>query len=245
MDGLNDLNLLVWARNVTGALASTVTSLSSDPASQLQAIVAGTESLIDPDFTAHACALTEAGSCEIEIGATEDKNRYLDIVLHYEVDAARGGVRVVVAEDAAKALDYPVSFNVLVDALRVSGVNQSREYLGRNLAQADVGRNLDAEGFGWANSSLVDLIVEKTSSWPWQCSPRLARSADFPTELKEALVEFERTTPGKWSVSFEDSIGDFHDTGIAFKVQYALCGHLMFIPVVIQSDLTATSAILV
>lgn len=248
LEDLRSLNLLVWARNVTDVLTSTVNSLSSDPSGQLETVVATVQALIDPDLTVHACALDDSGSCDIEIGKTEDNNRYLDIILHYQADAGVGGMRVIAAEDGAKALhiEYPLSFNVLFSALRLDGSAQSREFLGRNLAQVDAGRSLDAEGLDWLGSGLIDTIVETTEAWTWKCSPRLSSSkVDFQTAIKNAIVAFEDDAADDWAVSFDDSIAAGEQAGVSFVVQYALCGHLMQIPVAIQSTRLAVSAPLV
>lgn len=249
VEELEALNLLVWARNVTGALLSTVTS-SPHPSADLDSIIDKTQSLIDPDFTVHACAIDNTGSCDIEKGPTESTNRYLDIILHYEIDAGANGVRIIVAEDAAKAVNiyYPMSFNVVVSALRLDEKPQSRKYLGMNLAPVDMAPYLDAEHLDWANSKLIDLIVNTTQSWPWKCSEwgseiTPSRVGDFESSLKTAIVDFEKAQPGEWSVSFAYSIRT--GTGIAFYIQYALCGHLMEIAVVLKSKLASTSTVVV
>jgi len=246
LQDLDSLNLLVWARNVTNVLVSTVNGLASGPSGQLDTIVASAQALIDPDFTVHACTVDGSGSCDIEIGQSEDKNRYLDMILHYQTEAGVEGIRVLTAEDGAKALhiDYPLSFNVLIASMRLEGTAQSREYLGKNLAQADAGRHLDAENLDWLGSGLIDSIVDTTQSWAWKCSPRYnAAKVDFQTAIMNAIIAFEDTATGDWTVSFDDSVADGSQAGIAFTVQYALCGHLMEIPVAIQSASFAASAL--
>eukprot|EP00927_Polykrikos_kofoidii_P051980 TRINITY_DN45752_c0_g1_i1.p1 TRINITY_DN45752_c0_g1~~TRINITY_DN45752_c0_g1_i1.p1 ORF type:complete len:303 (+),score=38.83 TRINITY_DN45752_c0_g1_i1:51-959(+) len=241
---LEGLNLLVWARNVSRAAVSAVRLLSADPFMQLDFLITTVQSLIDQDFSAHACVLRNATTCDLHIGQSEDKNRYLDMVLHYKFDADVAGVRLLFAEDASKAvrINAPLSFNMVIDVLRVHDTIQRREYLGKNLAPADVGTALNAEGLDWATSGLVDLIVETTRAWPWQCSPRDSGN-DFPTALMKAIVNFEAAVSGDWDVSFAESFEKC--TGVAFKVEYTLCGHVMFIPIAIQSSICSASEPLV
>jgi len=241
------LNLFVWSRTVTRAAIQAVNSAPSPhSADDCAVIVASIEGSIDPDLTAHVCVVNDSGSCQITLGEAEDLNRYLDMHLFSHNGQT---LRVVVAEDAAKVLDlpvnYPVSFNVIFDALRVNGSPLGRDYIGRNLAQDDANRAIDAEGLAWANSDLINVVIATVQDWEWTCTPRRGAedflssvprlgSEDFVTTVQQNILAFLDTVPGKWSLDFQTSIGQ-PQNGIAFEIQYGLCGHLMFVPAAIQS----------
>eukprot|EP01052_Picozoa_sp_SAG31_P034351 SAG31_NODE_4003_length_3674_cov_7.299860_6_plen_243_part_00 len=130
-DSVMRLNFPCWARNVTEHALATVQMVGAqkDWPAHLGHIGGQIASAIDVDLTVHVCTLRDAmgtgRTCNITLAATEDHNRYLDL----RVDLSTFGrfattlsVRVVVAEDASKAVNVPLSFNVRVGMLQVDGV---------------------------------------------------------------------------------------------------------------------------
>merc|ERR1712032_1356946 len=120
-----------------------------------------------------------------------DKNRYLDTIFHYEDSSGAKRLRVLILEDATKAVNIPrpMSFDVRVLHLNINGIPSSSEFLGKHLTPLDVGGRLDFEELPWINSTLVNTMVQAVTSWPWKCSVRQHEqdtslsSGDFLTQL--------------------------------------------------------------
>ena len=165
-----------------------------------------------------------------------------------------GALRFVVAEDAANAVNAPSSFDVTIAQLWVEGNNVSatRSYIGAHQTPADAGRCLDDEELDWASSALVFAVVDTTAEWPWaECTPRdpgafteaTARGQlRFEAELRRAVLAVEDSADGRWFVRFAGDprppgpgpVDQFR-SGVVVYVQYTLCGHLMEIPLTVES----------
>lgn len=243
MNQVEQLNLKVWAQVAMLAGASVIRS-AADPVADLDAVVLKVASAIDSGLAVHACSqATEAhaSSCDIFQAPSENKNRYLDA----NFAIANHSIRLLVAEDADKASNVPSSFNVLVKDLQLDGSALRKDFVAKNLAPKTAGQSLDEEGFDWANSELIDALVTTTTNWPWKCTPREAALAEvawnsgevsvqsFPGAIYGVINDFLAKASGDWSVSFGSPVTK--DSGIQFWVEYALCAHLMAIPVTIQS----------
>lgn len=239
------LNLPVWARTVVGASISAVSTSSSDPSTHLDDIREFVLARIDPEFDVHVCLLTMVAAgeavpneCNITVAPTEDKNRYIDMRMYCIIaNSTAVGVRVVAAVDAAKAVNRPQSFDVVLEALQVDGRPVAKDAIGRNQDPHDAGTYLNDHHLTWANSSLIEAVVETTRNWPWKpCSNRTVSAnaaPDFRGELKAAISKLLDSVAGRWEVSFDAPVRG--RSGIRFTTYYGLCGHLMYIPVTVES----------
>ena len=117
------LNLPRWARNVTqhSLDAVKVVGLENAQWADIQRRVA---SVIDPDLTVQMCSwlnsFANLTACSINITSTEDHNRYLDLRVTWSSFGRfpiSTFIRLVVAEDASKAVNVPLSFDVLAGRL--------------------------------------------------------------------------------------------------------------------------------
>ena len=252
-DRVTQLNLPIWAHNVTLHSLTTVKAVGMMPdwASHLDEIQSGIASAIDVDLTVQVCTLQDPtvnprGGCNITLAPTENHNRYLDLRMSFGAVAAIGPalhVRVIVAEDASKAVNVPLSFNVCVSSLRVDGVAISNRFIGQNMAPQPAASALDAARLNWANGSLIDAVVATTADFPWtKCSNRSAESTkpDYVDAITSALTRL--LSPG-FSLSFQTQTVTAH-SGIAFQVSFSACGHLMEVPATIQSHSAAVRALL-
>lgn len=62
---------------------------------------------------------------------------------------------------------------------------------------------------------------------------------DFEDDLKRAIIAFEKTVGDRWMVDFvpfNQTPSVAQPNGIAFNVEYSLCGHLMMFQITIQSS---------
>ena len=265
---VDSLNLPVWARDATGAAVLAVGNLTLSAAApittQLSSLEASVRAAVDPDLAVHTCVVNATGSCDVVTNATEDTNRHLDLRVAY-ADAARddgssgtranddngdttgGALRFVFAEDAARAVNVGLSFDVQVAELWVDGANTTRSYIGSHQTPADAGSCLDGEALdGLDGSALVFAVVNTTTEWPWgECTPRdnftaaTARGQlQFEAELRRAVLAVEESASRRWSVHFADGLVGQPRSGIVLCVQYTLCGHLMEIPLAVQSFTT-------
>ena len=239
---VEQLNLPVWAASSLQASVSASESVDpSDPAAA-QHVCGSIRRLVDPDLAVHACLMESrtcsiSTLCNISVSSTEDKNRYLDLCL---VHQSLYSVRIVLTEDAARAVNRPLAFNVRIDSWNVDGHQVAREQIGMNLTPLAAGKQLDAQGLDWARDSWLRAAVSTTSHWPWQpCTPRRARSlttaggTPFQDAIKSAIVGVLAGAVGNWSVTL-GPLKQQNRTGIAVSIEYTLCGHLMYIPVAVE-----------
>ena len=129
------LNLPVWAGNVTRACIASFGAATDPPSAHLHSISEMVQSQVDPDFAVHACIVDETGSCSTGASPTEDKNRFIDLRVAFNGASESGVVRITVAEDAAKAVNFPLSFDVVVNSLRDEGRPVKLACLSRNLSK--------------------------------------------------------------------------------------------------------------
>lgn len=230
------LNMPVWAVNVTTSTIDVIAGfgyLSSDVLSEVSSSIA---QLVDVDLHVHCCLVTELGNCTIDLTSTEDHNRYIDLFVHAVEENL--GLRVVVAEDAALAVNQPLSFNVNIVSCKANGQAELTGVVGKNLLPDTAGAALDQASLQFANRSLVDAVVSTTQTAPWEeCSKRSAKPYDFQSALTTAVTDLLASVPGTWGVDF--NVPMTSDTGIAMDFTYSLCGHLMIIPLVVQRSAAA------
>ncbi len=240
-DDLLGLNLPVWARAVVQRSMDAVRALGgSDP----RAVQRRVGSAVDADLTVQVCARP---ACSLNLTSTEDHNRFLDLRLTTGSTSGDVVVRLVVAEDARKAVNAPLSFGVLISAVRVAGVErQDARLVGQHRAPAAAVLELDALRVPWAYGALVHAVVQTTKGWRWApCTNRSARAADdtggasYENAIQSALAAL---VPLGWAVGFDETPLTGTD-GIAFQVQYSLCGHLMWVPVTTQSPNASRQAV--
>jgi len=238
------LNLPVWARNVTQRSLDAVKAVGSDPSAHLGDIQQLVASGIDVDLTVQMCSWQDPFShptaCSLKLTPTEDHNRYLDLRVTtstFDRFPTVIVIRLVVAEDASKAVNVPLSFDALVAALRVDDVDRQDDFLGQHLAPSAAASALGKARLPWAAGSLVDAVVRTTRGWNWApCSNRSRLRTDgsaaqsYEDAIKAALAAL--ASPG-WTVGFETPVTG--RSGISFQVQYSLCGHLMWVPATVQS----------
>eukprot|EP00933_Yihiella_yeosuensis_P045301 TRINITY_DN4066_c0_g1_i1.p1 TRINITY_DN4066_c0_g1~~TRINITY_DN4066_c0_g1_i1.p1 ORF type:complete len:296 (+),score=35.50 TRINITY_DN4066_c0_g1_i1:45-932(+) len=232
------LNLPVWARDVTQATISAVKKAGSTPSRHLAEISHWIEAMVDPDLAVHVCYLNET----VPFRPTEDHNCYLDLRLAFEGQQGSDQFRAVVAEDAARAVNRPLSFNVLIQALRVAGRIVAKGCIGANLTPRKSAACLDRYRLEWANGSLVEAVVATTTKWPWQnCAPRTLGANrggedqdDFQGAIRNAITGLQ---PGlNLTVKFDTSAIEGL-SGVVMMFTYSLCGHLMAIPLTVESGL--------
>ena len=221
--------------------------MGSDPSAHLGDIQRLVASGIDVDLTVQSCSWQDPlPACALKLAPAEDHNRYLEL----RVSTSTFGrfptvivIRLVVAEDASKAVNVPLSFDALVAALRVDGVDRQDDFIGQHLAPSAAVSALGKARLPWAAGSLVDAVVRTTRGWPWApCSNRSRLRTDgaaapqsyvrrsYEAAIKAALAA--TASPG-WTVGFETPVTG--RSGISFQVQYSLCGHLMWVPATVQS----------
>ena len=250
-DSVAQLNLPMWAHNVTQHSLATIKRAGNTDNWSPHLIQSQIASAIDVDLSTSVCTLPdEVGRgriCNVTLTPTEDHNRFLDLRVLLSTFGrfpTTLKVRVVVAEDASKAVKTPLSFNVRVSALRVGGVDIDDHFIGRNMAPAAAVSALDAAQLPWANGTLVDAVVATTVDFPWAaCSNRSVAAAgegtpDFVDAITTALTAL--LSPG-FALSFQTSAITAHN-GIAFQVSFSCCGHLMDVPATIQSTDPAAGA---
>ena len=236
VEQVQHINLPVWYRVVVNAAIGVYGEAGSELEDDniIRDKIAG---LIDPDLAVHVCG--ENGT--ITLGKHEDRNRYLDICFEREGNRSRTR-RVVVAEDSSKAVNYPLEFNVMTTALRIDGnETKGRGCIGENLDQKRAAACVDEAKLDWVNSSMIDTVISTTRHWHWKpCEKRIQEEnqaegsrvgsfASFQHTLKQGILS---VSPRKVSASFGDPISS--DSGISLSFDYALCGHLMEIPVTIE-----------
>ena len=241
---LASFNMPTWARNVT---ASSVAACQKSGAG-VQEIERWLQQHVDPDLAAHVCEFAGNASCNVTSSPTEDRNRYLDLRLKYDSvqrldGTTRVGIRVVVAEDAGKAINTPLSFDVVLSAVNVNGKLIVSDCIGKHRTPELAGRCIDELSLSWAHSSVIAAAVNTTAHWAWQkCTPREAASApqarallggggDFTSALQSAiLAALPSSVP--WSLEFADGESPNPPIkgpwGLSFTMTYVLCGHLMF-----------------
>ena len=250
-DSVTQLNLPTWARNVTqhSLAAAKAVGAKDDWPSRLGDIQGLIASDIDVDLTVQVCTLQDtAGTremCNITITSTENHNRYLDLrvcLSTFGRFATTLLIRVVVAEDASKAVNVPLSFNVRVGALRVNGITMADPFIGQNLAPGAAASALNGARLPWANGSLINTVVSTTLDFPWaKCSNRsstmetFARTPYYVGAIKAALTAV--LGPG-FALSFQAPVTA--RDGIAFQVSFSACGHLMNVPATVQSSVEHT-----
>merc|ERR1739848_661744 len=116
----------------------------------------GVQNRIDPDLTAHACSLHNASMCNITYPAFQDHNRYFDMIVHYRSNVGHGRLRVLVLEDAAKAvhIPQPQSFGLRIAQLQANGIPSTGGFLKKHLPPSDAGKQIDTQDLAWVNSTL-------------------------------------------------------------------------------------------
>jgi hypothetical protein len=128
---VEELNLPTWARNVTQACIYAFGDTTDPPSAHLHAISEIVRSLVDPDLAVHACLINRTSSCSTGGGPTEDKNRFIDLRVAYNGMGETSTVRLTAAEDAAKAVNFPLSDSThSVRVWYVSGTRRMRPCLG-------------------------------------------------------------------------------------------------------------------
>ena len=242
---LPSLNLPMWAVQASAATLSAIDAVGIVDVSRIATVV---KQSCDPDLAVHICLMqNNATSCNVTAAATEDNNRFLDLRL-YEAPAMHAqrssgmqthsaGVRVVIAEDAAHAVNRPLSFNIKVEGIINQSHTVSAPLIGRNRSPLHAEAEMDALGLDWVNGTLIKALVATTTQWPWDaCSPRRstpggeALGLDFVAAIQATI---QNVMGESFSVSFSEPMTS--SEGIIITITYALCGHLMEIPATIQT----------